>query len=241
VQGRDFGDPVSKKGALFPHTLCSPLAPQAIFPFFFLTPARPHQLPRVSQSIAAHSSQPAAPLSKPRFSLNADLAEGEVLEAAAPAPSQAEQDVAALVAMGYAEQAAKDALQERGGNLQEAALYLSGEASKPKAPKYSSEPLETPCMAVTSPVTGERVYIPLNLPDARDAWCAAPKGVGDSNALLARPMGELIRAIDEKRMARAMSESAEAPVVSEPSLTKFELKERKEAKKKGVDKLWADK
>jgi len=152
-----------------------------------------------------------------------------------------ENKLASLVAMGYEKEAAQEALTRASGNTEEAALALSEEKNKNTPAKFSSEPLNVPCMPVTSPTTGERVYIPLNLPETKDSWCHKPLGITDANSLLSRPVSELIRAADQLRLDRAKAESVVKEPIHEASLTKQELKDRKEAKKAGQHNLWADK
>jgi len=90
----------------------------------------------------------------------------------------------------------------------------------PKAPKYSLEPLEDqPCMAITSPVTGERVYLPMA--DSDDSECSeraasSTPTLNLAGGLLSRPISELLQAIDQKKLDEALAESdVSNPVVTE--------------------------
>lgn len=163
--------------------------------------------------------------------------------AAEASQTQHDRDVAALVEMGYEAQAAKQALL-RAGNVDDAALQLSTEKKAEKERRYSTEPLDGPCMAMTSPVTGERVYIPLDdAPDQIDEWSQAPPKVpATTGGLLGRSMSDILRAVEQRKVDRALEESSQKPEASQPApLSKQEARERKEAKALGEHKLWADK
>ena len=167
----------------------------------------------------------------------------EALGTALPAHSQ-EEDLASLVEMGYKPDVAIQALQNT-GNVQDAALLLSAESETANlrvaasmAKVYSTEPLDVPCMAVTSPVTGERVYVPLAEEDEQVQGNHLVPEPTDTN-LLGVPIGDILRAVEQRRVDRTLEESSQhATPVDEAPLSKKEIRDRKEAEA-GAHKLWA--